>query len=326
MSNKRLLVYGDVEMDILLKTTPAGPNDHDVKVESIAFSPGGSAANCACVAGSLGLPVTFLGSIGNDSWNKPLLRDFHRFNVNTKYLKHADASTGTCVALVDSGGERKFYSYRGANESSPPDQLPSAVWKRHHCLHLSGYSFQEPNSRAAAWKMLHEAKSRGLLISLDPAYLFAKEAGKDLDELLPLLDFFFPNRTEAALISGNEDPLQAARILKDKGVKMVIVTLGSAGCLALSDGVEQFNKMDVTQPVVDTTGAGDAFCGGFLTGYFNGLSLVQACKLGCASAAHIVMHMGAHEYSPVKADILGIMRQNHEDELAEIIEKSTFIR
>lgn len=309
-------------MDILLKTTPTQPGDHDAKVNDIAFSPGGSAANCAAIAGSLGLNVDFLGSIGSDVWAEPLLQDFRRCKVNTQYLKHAEGKTGTCVALVDANGERMFYSYRGVNESSPPDCPPPAALKQYTCLHLSGYSFQEPNSRATAWKLLREAKAQGLLVSLDPAYLFAKEGGMELDDLLSQLDFFFPNQAEAALISGKDDPLHAARWLRDKGVKNVIVTLGSEGCLLAGEGIEKFIKMEPMAMVVDTTGAGDAFCGGFLFGILNGFTLEQAGKLGCASAAHIVTHMGAHENAPVSTDLLGIMRQNHEDELSKLIEKN----
>lgn len=324
MLKNRLLVYGDVEMDILLKTTPTNLGDHDAKVNDIVFSPGGSAANCAAIAGSLGLSVTFLGSIGSDVWADPLIQDFRRFKVNTQYLKLAEGKTGTCVALVDTNGERKFYSYRGVNESSPPDCPPPAVMKQYACLHLSGYSFQEPNSRTTARKLLQEAKNQGLLVSLDPAFLFAKEAGKDLDELLARLDFFFPNQTEASLISGSDDPLKAARFLRDKGVKNVIVTLGSEGCLLLGEGIEKSISMDPLARVMDTTGAGDAFCGGFLLGILNGFSLEQAGKLGCASAAHIITRMGAHENAPVLAELLSIMRQNHEEELSKLVEHKFF--
>ncbi len=319
MPKKRLLVYGDVEMDILLKTDTSDPHGRDVKVNDISFSPGGSAANCAAIAGSLGLPVTFLGSLGSDGWTRPLLQDLERFGVVTKHIRQTKGNTGTCVAVVDQSGERKFYSYRGVNELSAPDMPPAGVWKTHHGLHLSGYSFQEPNSRRTAYGLLREAKAHGLSVSLDPAYLFAKKAGAELDELLPQLDFLFPNREEAALLTNREDPLLAAHLLRKKGVGTVIVTLGSEGCLVLSERVEQFINLKPVAEVVDTTGAGDAFCGGFLTGWLNELSLVQSCKLGCAAAAHIVTRMGAHDQAPTAEDILSIMRRNQEDELAAIL-------
>ena len=317
MPKKRLLIYGDVEMDILLKTESSDANAHDVKVDEISFSPGGSAANCAAIAGSLGQAVTFLGSLGSDTWTKPLLHDFRRFSVNTRYLKRTDGNTGTCVAVVDSAGERKFHSYRGVNESDPPMLPPESVWKHHHCLHLSGYCFQQPNSRQTAWGLLREAKRNGLAVSLDPSYLFAKQNGSEMDELLSQLDFMFPNLDEAQLLTGEQDPIKAARVLRSRGVTTVLVTLGSEGCLLSSNETEQFVKMDPVETVIDTTGAGDAFCGGFLTGWLKGLTLVQACKLGCASAAHIVTRMGAHEYAPTIPELLVIMRRNHEDELAD---------
>lgn len=319
MVKKRLLIYGDVEMDILLKTESSDAGAHDVKVDEIVFSPGGSAANCAAIAGSLGQAVTFLGSIGNDAWTKPLLQDFRNFHVNTRYLKRTDGKTGTCVAVVDAAGERKFHSYRGVNEKDPPDAPTETIMKNHHCLHLSGYSFQQPNSRQIAWGLLHKAKENGLALSLDPSYLFAKQMGSEMDELLAHLDFMFPNLDEAALLSGELEPVKSARALRARGVKTVIVTLGDEGCLLSTKEGEQFVKMDPIEPVIDTTGAGDAFCGGFLTGWLKGLEPVKACKLGCAAAAHIVTRMGAHEHAPTIMELLGIMRRNHEVELANQI-------
>jgi sugar/nucleoside kinase (ribokinase family) len=290
-------------------------------VDDISFSPGGSAANCAAIAGSLGQPVTFLGSLGSDTWTEPLLKDFRKFNVNTRYLKRSTGKTGTCVAVVDAAGERKFHSFRGVNESDPPGLPPQTLWKSHHCLHLSGYCFQQPNSKQTAWSLLREAKRNGLAVSLDPSYLFSKQTGSEMDDLLASLDFIFPNLDEAELLSGEKDPIKAARALRDRGVKTVLVTLGSEGCLLATQNNEQFVKMNPVEKVVDTTGAGDAFCGGFLTGWLKGLQLFQACQLGCAAAAHIVTRMGAHEQAPNLVDLKTVLTQNHELELVNLIEK-----
>jgi sugar/nucleoside kinase (ribokinase family) len=321
MNKKRLLVYGDVEMDILLKTDSIDPNIRDAKVEDLSFSPGGSAANCAAIAGSLGLPVTFLGSVGSDVWSTPLLADLRKHHVNTEYLKRAAGNTGTCVALVDGLGERKFYSYRGVNESAPLE-IPSSMFiKQHYCLHLSGYSFQEPNSRSTASGLLHEAKKQGLVISLDPSFLFARDLGAKGSDLLAQLDLFFPNREEAALISGKNDPAVAAKVLRVMGIKTVVITLGEEGCLLLSDVNDEYIRMEPPARVVDTTGAGDAFCGGFLTGMLNGFSAVNSAKLGSATAAYIITRMGARENAPGMSELLSIIRQNHELELAALIEQ-----
>jgi sugar/nucleoside kinase (ribokinase family) len=321
MTQKRLLIYGDVEMDILLKTDASDIGAHDVKVDDIRFSPGGSAANCAAIAGSLGQQVTFLGSLGSDLWKKPLLQDLHKFNINTRYLKQTDGKTGTCVAVVDSAGERKFHSYRGVNESDTPGLPPESVWRSHSCLHLSGYSFQQPHSRQTASGLLYEARKNGLAVSLDPSFLFSQQTGSEMDLLLSQLDFMFPNLDEAVLLTGEHDPIKAAKKLRDKGIKTVLITLGSEGCLLSSADVEQFIKVDPIEKVIDTTGAGDAFCGGFLTGCAKRLNLVQACQMGCAAAAHIVTRMGAHEQAPTLTDLLKILRHNRELELVNQLEK-----
>lgn len=321
MAQKCLLVYGDVEMDILLKTNAVDSLAQDVSVESLSFSPGGSAANCAAIAGSLGQPVTFLGSLGRDAWKEPLLADLIKLKVNTDLVKVCDGKTGTCVAVVDALGERKFYSYRGVNETDPPAIPPDFVWQGHHCLHLSGYSFQQPKSRVTALALFQQAKAHGLAVSLDPSYLFAKNPPAELDDILPQLDFLFPNQIEAAFLSGKDDPLEAARELRKRGVKTVLVTLGAEGCLVASDEIEEFVNIRSNEAAIDTTGAGDAFCGGFLTAWLGGLSHVQSAKVGCAAAAHIVTRMGAHEHAPTVADLVALLRLNNENELAKIVEK-----
>ncbi len=319
MPRNRLLVYGDVEMDILLKSTPLSPDAHDAMVEGIAFSAGGSAANCAAIAGSLGQSVSYLGSVGDDVWSNLLIRDLKKNKVNTRYVKKSAGNSGTCVAIVSADGDRRFYSYRGMNEIDPPDVPPDEDWKKFRCLHLSGYSFQEPNSRRLAAQLLKKAKEHNLMVSLDPSYLFARDLEGASAELLKEVDFFFPNKDEAALISHKNDPLAAAHVLHGMGVRVVIVTLDKDGCLILADGVEAFIRLDPPGRVIDTTGAGDAFCGGFLTAVLGGMTLEEAGKLGSASAAHIVTQMGAHEHPPRMLDILEIMRLNHENEIVNLI-------
>ncbi len=321
MTKKRLLIYGDIEMDILLITESTETDIYDVKVDDVSFSPGGSAANCAAIAGSLGQPVTFLGSIGSDSWTAPLMQDFRKFKVNARHLKKSEGKTGTCVAIVNAAGERSFHSYRGVNESDPPDMPTQTLLKNHHCLHLSGYSFQQPNSRKTAWSLLQEAKRNGLAVSLDPSHLFSKQSGSEMDALIAKLDFIFPNVDEAINLTGEQDPVKAARNLRGRGAKIVLVTLGSKGCLLSTNEREQFINMNPIEKVVDTTGAGDAFCGGFLTGWLRGLDIHQASKVGCASAAHIVARMGAHAHAPTLTDVNEVLMHNHELELVNLLRK-----
>jgi ribokinase len=321
MQKKRLLVYGDIDIDIIVKTDSSSAVDEDGKVEEALFSPGGSAANCAAIASRLGLPTTFLGAISRDHWSRLLVKDLHKYNVTTKYMQKVDGPTPICVSIVDNQGGRKFYSYRGVNQLFPLKSIPPPLLETNHCLHLSGYSFQDPDSHLTAVHIIQEARDNGLLVSLDPSFLFSKQLDIKNNEILSGLDFFYPNNEEAYQLTRHRDPLKAARVIREYGPKVVIVTLGKDGCLVLGEGIQEFVSLGSIEGVVDTTGAGDAFCGGFLMAVLNGLPLVQACKVGSATSAHLITRLGGHEHAPFLPDIQQILREYHEDELTKILEK-----
>jgi sugar/nucleoside kinase (ribokinase family) len=313
---KGLLVYGDIGMDLLLKTPTWPDSGEDVKVEVMRYSPGGSAANCAAVASRLGVPTNFLGTLGDDPWAVTLNADLNSFGVDTSLVHRAAGTTGSCVAAVTPNGEKRFFSFRGVNETAPPPFPDEDLWNSIGYLHLSGYSFQSGSSRATANDLVDQAKRRGIIVSLDPSFLFAQDLGSNPGNRLESIDYLFPNREEAALLSGQSDPTLAARWLRERGVKTVVIKLDREGCFLASEGVEQFITLKQPDLVTDTTGAGDAFCGGFLAGLLGGFSLLDCCKVGAAAASHIISYLGAHEHAPSREAIMGIIRMNQEEELS----------
>lgn len=321
MQKKRLLAFGDIEMDVIIKVDSLANLEEDARAEQVVLSPGGSASNCAVIASGLGLSATFLGNIGVDQWSTFLKQDLEKHGVKTRYLNKVTGPAAICTCIVNSAGNRSFFSYRGVNEMTNTTPIPDAEIGRYDCLHLSGYSFQNPNSTEIATRLIHTAKRHGLLISLDPAFLFARDLDLENNDILEHVDFFFPNREEAYQISKEQDPLKAARKIREHGPKVVVVTLDRDGCLLIGEDVQQTIKIESGDTVIDTTGAGDAFCGGFLTGVLNGLRLEQACKVGSAAAAHIIAHMGAHEHAPTGQDIIRIIEKNNDPELTTSLKK-----
>jgi ribokinase len=321
MSKKRLLTYGDLEMDVIIKIDSLSAEEEDARAEQVILSPGGSAANCAAVASSLGISAAFLGNIGKDQWANLLREDLKKHHVNTSHLRLVDGPAAVCICIVNHDGNRSFYSYRGVNEMVSSTSISDTEIGRFDCLHLSGYSFQTPSSAKIATRLIEGAKKKHLLISLDPAYLFTKNLDLENNEILKHVDFFFPNREEAYLLTKIKDPLKAALKIREHGPRVVIVTLDKEGCLVVSKDTQQFIKIETDVEVVDSTGAGDAFCGGFLTGVLNGLRLDQACKVGSAAAAHIITRLGAHEQCPNGEDIIKIIEKNNDQELVTLLKK-----
>jgi sugar/nucleoside kinase (ribokinase family) len=323
MYKNRLIAYGDITMDVIAQKSARGDAAEDEKVDDLHISPGGSAVNCAVVASTLGLPATFLGIVGDDAWSKLLEKDMKDHGVDTRHLHHVHGKLAVCISILAQNGDRKFYSYRGVNDLPSYPEIPESVFKDRQYLHLSGYSFQTPNSSAVATKLLLGAKKYGLKVSLDPSFLFAQSIDLESSPLLASVDYFFPSREEAYQLTKLRDPLAAARKIRAHGVGTVIVTLDKDGCLLVGENIEQFIKLEVHEPVVDTTGAGDAFCGGFLFAAANGLPLDSACKVASAAAAYTISRYGGHEDPPRVADLVRILLMNKETQLIEELKQIT---
>ncbi len=317
------MVYGDIAMDISLQS-PALSSPlpgQDAEVEDIGFEPGGSAANCAVIAARLGTPTTFMGFVGTDPFGLQLLTDLKVCDVTIDFIQQVPGKSGVTVALIDAAGERTFYSYRGVNRSGVIPLLEPNLFNNIKILHLSGYSFQDENSRNNASALIEGAHQHGVSISLDPSYWYAKKYHHDHPQLLTKIDILLPNLEEARLMSGKEDPEEACLALHELGPKVVIVKLGDGGCL-LSENhqIEHIPAFPIDQ-VVDTTGAGDAFCGGFLAGVLKGLSAAEAAVIGNAVASRIVASAGGHKGAPGLEEVLEILGKNQQSELVRKIEQ-----
>lgn len=316
LKSKGLVVYGDIGIDIHIKTSYVPKQGQDSIVDAIYFNPGGSAANCAVVAARLGIPTTFIGFVGRDHYGAELRKDLLNFDVNEKYLWEVDDQTGITIVIINTLGERTFYSYRGANARGEINKIPSALFDNQQFLHISGYCFQDEISRNNALKLISEARKRGVSISFDPSYWYSREYHKQNPELLSDVNVIFPNRKEAEILTNAEDPFTASRKLMKMGPEIVLVKVGPEGCLILSKTQKLALPAFPTQPVIDTTGAGDAFCGGFLAGIIHGLSVEEGAKLGNASASRIVGSIGGHTAAFSILEMLDFLRKNSEGELA----------
>ena len=291
-----LLVYGDIAMDITLESlNQSTPQPgQDAEVADMHFNPGGSAANCAAMAARLGTPTTFLGFVGTDDFGLKLIADLKNFGVNMNHVQQNPGKSGVTVAIVNPGGERTFYSYRGVNKTGKLEAPDKDLFENIKILHVSGYSFQDENSSGNAIRLIEAAHERGILISLDPSYWYAKKKPLENKEMLRKIDILLPNLEEARLMTGLYDPRQACSALQAMGTKMVVVKLGKDGCcVSENNRITQIPAFPV-EKVVDTTGAGDAFCGGFLSGILSGLSAVEAARKGNSTAAKVVGVIGGH--------------------------------
>jgi sugar/nucleoside kinase (ribokinase family) len=287
----RVLVCGDVINDILVEAR--GPLVHgDDNPAMIRRRPGGSAANQAVWMATLGLDVVFAGRVGAQD------AEFHRqelasFGVEPHLAIDESAATGSIVVLVGPDGERTMITDRGANLALRPADVPAALFDDVALLHLTGYTFFTAGPRAAAIGLIAEANRRGVPFTIDPgsaAFLRQLAPGAFLS-WTDGAAICFPNLDEAAVLSGAAGPAQmAASLARHYGV--AVVKLGADGALVATGQLPPTRIPPRPGTVRDTTGAGDAFCAGFLACWLTGGSVRGAAESGAAAAARAVGGLG----------------------------------
>ncbi|MEU9142925.1 PfkB family carbohydrate kinase [Streptomyces sp. NPDC048349] len=290
-----LLVIGDVVTDVVaVHPEPLVPaTDTAARIRTL---PGGAGANAACWAARTGAAeVRLLARVGTESarWHERALLDA---GVLPRLVVDRQEPTGTVVALVGKDAERTFLTDSGAAlRLCPADWSPSLLDGVAH-LHLSGYLFFADSSRELALVALRAARARGVPVSVDPAsagFLAGLGPQRFLDAVEGAC-VLLPNEDEARLLAGLPEPggVAGAAARLSRRIPLVVVTRGAAGALVAERG--RITAEVTAEPVeaVDSTGAGDAFTGGFLAARLAGADPAGAARAGCRAAALAVTRLG----------------------------------
>ena len=297
-----VLVVGDVIDDIVVR--PQGPITHDSDTRAqIARREGGSAANLSSWLARAGASVTFVGKVAQAdvARHTAALADF---GVQAHLAGDPHDSTGSIVILVDEDGARTMFTDRAANLNLVPADVPAGLVEHAGLLHLSGYSFVEDGVRQTAMALMKQALEAGVPVSVDPSSsAFLAEVGpQSFLEWTAGASLSFPNLDEAKVLTGLTDT-EAAAIKLSESYDLVVVTCGLDGAILASDGVVLGHVEGESVPVVDTTGAGDAFCAGFLASWGADQSdPLAAAAHGIKLASNAVGRMGARPPRPGAPD------------------------
>lgn len=293
--------------ELLVDFTQAGTSPNGMVL--FERNPGGAIANVLVAAAKLGHSTAFLGKVGADMHGAFLAQTLQSVGVCTDGLiMDPDVFTTLAFVTLSAQGERAFSFARkpGADTQLRPDELNPDLIQNTRIFHIGSLSLTNEPARSATLRALELAKASGSIISYDPNYRSSlwpdqSTAIKQMRSVLPLVDLIKISDEEAQLITDTDDPVKAAKYLAASGIGCVAVTLGSKGVLVYVNQ-ETVHLPAHCVPVVDTTGAGDAFWGGFLHGFLawgkplNEVSLTDArtfAQWGNAAAACCIQHRGA---------------------------------
>lgn len=264
-----------------------------VWVDSIEEGFGGNGANTSYALARLDTPVRLIGTLGGDEAGSRVLSTLRDAGVDVAHLKRSELPTASSIVLVNPNGARALLHRPGASHEAFVEPVEFTAELTNGCsrFHLANV-YALPALRAHAGELVASAQRAGMPVSIDTGWDARGEWMAVLEPCLPHTDLLFVNEDEARELSGQSHPIQAARALQDRGVVNVVVKLGAAGCV-LFLGAESIASPAFQVPVVDTTGAGDCFVGGFLAALQRGLSHSDAAHFANAVGALSVQKMGA---------------------------------
>ena len=292
MAPPRVVVIGDLLYDMLarIEGTLAFGTDTFTGIHAAA---GGSGANAAAWLAASGVETHFVGRVGDDVLGAALAGELEEIGVGAHLARDSSLATGKVFVLVDGAGERTMITDRGAGEALRPEDLPDPLFRGGH-LHLSGYVFSGGSRREAAARALRLAREGGMSVSVDPSSIPLLEA-MGPDRFLYWTrgaDLCFPNLEEGALLTGSDDPGRIAEELLSH-YSSIVLKLGAGGALYAGADGERVRLPAAPARVVDTTGAGDALCAGFLAARLSGAPPAAALTKGVELAAQAVERLGA---------------------------------
>jgi ribokinase len=312
-----VVVVGSFVQDLTWKCGTF-PRPGETVIGTFVTGPGGKGSNQAVASGRAGVPTLFVGAVGSDVFAEGARRFYKEEGIEARFVVKPGHATGTAAILVDAEGHNEIIVALGASAQLRPRDIDPALIRGARvvvCQHEANLPVNE--------HVFRMARRAGVTTVLNPAPMRADFG----PSILALTDVLIPNESEfVALVNlllrpGEADPLRESvllsmgaeamhRLCRELGVPAVIVTLGRRGCfVSQASGAYALIPGHTGLKVVDTTGAGDAFVGGFAAGLVqSGGDLPTAARHGNAVAALSVTRFGTAPSMPTRAEIRRFLR------------------
>ncbi len=312
-----VLLLGDLNVDVLLRVPDLPVPGGETLASQAVVRVGGSAANTAVALSRLGVSAALVACVGDDALAETALQELEAAGVDTSLIQRdASRATGLVCVAVTPEGERTMFGHRGANVSLSPGWVDRLAWDEVRLLHLSAYAFIQPPQQDAAWRALQTAHALGVVVSMDCAPGAMERACDDVMRACARIDILCLDEEHAMAKCDQPSAERALASMLDMGPKWVAIKRGAAGSLVGdARGVHEVPAFRV--PVVDTTGAGDAYLAGLLLGRLRGLALPAAGTLASALGALATTRWGAGLPSSAVADLRSLLEVARAEEQSE---------
>ncbi|WP_219834163.1 carbohydrate kinase family protein [Paenibacillus sp. R14(2021)] len=289
MKQYDVIVIGDANVDLVVAgcSDMPGPGQ-EVFVRNITLHVGGGAALFSLSLARLGLRTAFNGVLGDDGFGQFVKERFNQSGIDTRFIRTSNRNnTGISIA-INPEKDRSFISYMGSNAELDLQQLDmrSVVLGRH--VHLTGY--RGSRNHAEYMDMTRRIKALGLTVSIDVGWDDTGEWYKGVFELMEEVNVFFMNEVEAQHYTGCSSAEACLKTLSAHS-RHTVLKLGAMGAAAAVDG-RMLYRSGFEVPVVDTTGAGDAFNAGYMYGFLTGQPPEQCLLYANACGAMSVSQFG----------------------------------
>jgi sugar/nucleoside kinase (ribokinase family) len=285
-------VLGAAAVDWMAHVVEMPPLDGIAFADRYAPFPGGSGGNVAEGLARLGHKVRFLGVLGDDEGGRLLLQTFESAGVDTCFIRiEKGQRSAACFIAVDQYGQRLIFSLGGAATYEKPSDIAAGQMTGVKILYITD-AFQQVATTAIS------RLEPGAKVIFNPGGLMVAAGMEVLHPILECTDILIVSRVESEALTGRPDPEEACQALLGIGPGAILVTLGERGVLVVDGEMSVRVPAVQVDQVVDTTGAGDAFSVGVISGLLEGLILEQAVRLGCAVAAHKVQVFGSRNGLP----------------------------
>jgi ribokinase len=308
MSNHRVTILGSYVADLAFRIDRLPAWGETRMGQSFQLGPGGKGSNQAVAAARSGTDVTFISKLGPDPFGDIARTLYRNEGIDTQFIFSTPNPTGAAVILIDAAhGENAIVVVPGACFELTPDEVDQAA----QAIAASAiFVTQLELPLPTVLHGLQLARTRNVPTILNPA-----PAAPLPDVIYPLCDYLTPNETEASALTGISvtdlaSAEQAANALLARGVRNVILTLGAQGAFIKNHTLTQHIPAINAGPVVETTGAGDAFNGGLATALAEGRNLIESTKFACAVAGISVTRPGTAPSMPHRSEIDALLQRD----------------